>query len=93
MVAPFACRPVGWRLFFVTVNQVLVRLWTRHQQVLVPGQGRLIRFWPLQSAPGFLVRRSIELSDRELLFAGLSGFHSGWQSNAPTVVGEGSETL
>ena len=38
-------------------------------------------------------RRPAELSDRELLFAGLSGFHSGWQSKAPTVVGEGSETL
>jgi hypothetical protein len=31
-------------LFFGSVNQVLVRLWARHQQVLVHGFGRSIRF-------------------------------------------------
>jgi hypothetical protein len=31
-------------LFFGNVNQVLVRLWARHQQVLVHGFNRSIRF-------------------------------------------------
>jgi hypothetical protein len=59
-------------LFFGNVNQVLVRLWARHhgsrQWSVVSGQNTILASddWKLKTDR---VRRSAELSDRELLFA------------------------
>jgi hypothetical protein len=65
-------------LVFVSVNQVLVRLWARAVKINPSG---------LVAIPSFG-----RMSDRELLFDRLHALHAG-PSGAPAVGGEGSEAL
>ena len=65
-------------LVFVSVNQVLVRLWARAAQI--------------QSSDWRRVPSFGRMSDRELPLVRLNALHSG-KSGAPTVGGEGSEAL
>ena len=65
-------------LVFVSVNQVLVRLWARVSSD---------RSSDWSTLPSFG-----RMSDRELPFARLNALHSG-KGGAPTVGGEGSEAL
>jgi hypothetical protein len=65
-------------LVFVSVNQVLVRLWARVITINPFGLGAIPSFG--------------RMSDRELPLARLNALHSGC-NGAPTVGGEGSEAL